>query len=73
MPSSGLRRATHIRGGAHNVDDRIDGADLMEMDRLQGDLVNCRFCLAEQLKGAAGTLFRVRRQMCGSDDTQDRR
>jgi hypothetical protein len=44
-------------GGADDVDDGVDGADLVEMNPLDGDGVDGGFGFAEELEGADGALL----------------
>ena len=59
-------------GRTDNVDDRIDRADLVKTHRLDRELVNRRFRLAEQLKRPAGAVFHAIIERCRADDAENR-
>jgi hypothetical protein len=58
-------------GGADDVDDGVDGTDLVEVDLFDGDGVDGGFGLAEELEGAAGAGFYGVRERGGGDDFED--
>ena len=69
------RRAERLAagGGADNVDDGVDGADLVEMHLLDGNGMDRGLGLAEKLKGAAGAGFHGFGQRRGANNLEDRR
>jgi len=59
--------------GAHDVDDAVDGAHLVEVDRLHRHVVDLRLRLAQPLKDRARPLLHRRRQRARPDHLQDLR
>ena len=58
-------------GGADDVDDGVDCADLVEVDLFDGDGMDDGFGLAEKLEGAAGAGFYGVGERGGGDDLED--
>ncbi len=61
----------HREHGADDVDDRVDGANLVQMDAVEGHLVNCRFGFGEPMEQSNGTRLPGRRQCRTADVTLD--
>ncbi len=54
-------------GGAHNIGDRVDGADLVEVDLADGCAMHLRFRLAKPRENAFGQVLLPRRKLAAFD------
>jgi hypothetical protein len=58
-------------GGGDDVDDGVDCADLVEVDRVDGDVVDAGFGFAEEGEGAQGEVLDGLRERGGGDEGAD--
>jgi hypothetical protein len=59
------------RAGAHDVDDGVDRADLVEMHLVGRDAMHVRLGLGQPLEHRAGALLDRVGQPAGADDPED--
>ena len=58
-------------GGSDDVDDGVDCADFVEVDFLDGDVVDFGFAGTEEFEGVNGGLFYGGGEGCGVDQVAD--